>query len=526
MSPVRSRGANQDVPIPYITPSLRDYPVADDMQNRLDNGANLAPPDPSSGIKREITWSPKYDTQLEGSLWAPGCSAVTSSDPISDAFCRGRRTGHSFVPAPWRSLVYRNVDTPFPYFDDYVPFPHMPMNTAGFDCRAPRIMGDWMVSIPAILKAQYQGISEDVIPHNRRPRDWNLPARLHRRAPAVPGGQARRHPIRGGAGRCARRASPSITAAYATTTARTCWGTTSSTMLDPSRFVKYNDPAKARPDRLLPDPNRVSSRRHSAIDPLKPGYYVQPAMGIPYHAEWFDYDPTDASPWAPRRSNWPTVLKSGIPDSSLPSGQINLDHGDDRCPAAADRSPANGQPHRRPAEVRHHFAAVRPLAAEARVRSQARECACYARDEREEGVGLHRRQPAGLAGQGQPGAFAGRFRLHDGAGRGPLSAHLHQLPWSQGRRSWSSERRARGLLRGAGAAGQFRCRAVRPAGQPGRQHGVRVRHRHAQQPGRRGEVGVALHALDDPGWNVATHSSGRDQPGPGDDDPRCSGGKI
>ncbi len=30
MSPVRSRGANQDMPIPYITPSLRDYPVADD----------------------------------------------------------------------------------------------------------------------------------------------------------------------------------------------------------------------------------------------------------------------------------------------------------------------------------------------------------------------------------------------------------------------------------------------------------------------------------------------------------------
>ena len=29
MSPVRARGANGDIPIPYITPSLRDYPVAD-----------------------------------------------------------------------------------------------------------------------------------------------------------------------------------------------------------------------------------------------------------------------------------------------------------------------------------------------------------------------------------------------------------------------------------------------------------------------------------------------------------------
>ena len=33
------------------------------------------------------------------------------------------------VAAPWRSLIYRNVDTPFTYFDDFVIFPHMPMNT-------------------------------------------------------------------------------------------------------------------------------------------------------------------------------------------------------------------------------------------------------------------------------------------------------------------------------------------------------------------------------------------------------------
>ena len=27
----------------------------------------------------------------------------------------------------------------------------MPLNSAGFDCRVPRIMGDWMTSIPATL---------------------------------------------------------------------------------------------------------------------------------------------------------------------------------------------------------------------------------------------------------------------------------------------------------------------------------------------------------------------------------------
>src|SRR5262249_39728338 len=38
-SPVRVRGAKGDVPIPYITPSLRDYPVStSDGAFRLDNG--------------------------------------------------------------------------------------------------------------------------------------------------------------------------------------------------------------------------------------------------------------------------------------------------------------------------------------------------------------------------------------------------------------------------------------------------------------------------------------------------------
>ena len=66
------------------------------------------------------------------------------------------------MPAPWRSLIYRNVDSPFAYFDDYVPFPHMPMNTFGYDCRAPRIMGNWMVGLPAARKRP--SIPEDGLP--------------------------------------------------------------------------------------------------------------------------------------------------------------------------------------------------------------------------------------------------------------------------------------------------------------------------------------------------------------------------
>src|SRR6185369_9102799 len=70
-----------------------------------------------------------------------------------------------YIAAPWRSLIYRNTDSPFTYSDDYALFSHMPRNTPGFDCRLPRIVGDWMVSIPARLKLQPGSLeSQDATP--------------------------------------------------------------------------------------------------------------------------------------------------------------------------------------------------------------------------------------------------------------------------------------------------------------------------------------------------------------------------
>ncbi len=109
MSPRATRGAAGSTPIPYITPSLMDLPAPD-----------------TSGV---FYW-PKAG-ELEVML------------------------GNSYqILAPWRSLVYRGVDTPFSYSDDLALFPHMPMATPGFDCRAPQILGDWMVSIPAVRTNQ------------------------------------------------------------------------------------------------------------------------------------------------------------------------------------------------------------------------------------------------------------------------------------------------------------------------------------------------------------------------------------
>jgi mono/diheme cytochrome c family protein len=93
------------IPTPYITPSLEEQP------------------------------SLNKDEDRSTPMW-PGMLTVVDQVP---------------PPAPWRSLIYRNVDTTFTYSDGKTIFPHMPMDTAGFDCRAPRIMAEWMLSIPSEL---------------------------------------------------------------------------------------------------------------------------------------------------------------------------------------------------------------------------------------------------------------------------------------------------------------------------------------------------------------------------------------
>jgi mono/diheme cytochrome c family protein len=110
-SPRTSRGAEGRA-VPYITPSLYDL---------LPYGYT---PSIASG---RGTYTAKFFFDL--------------ADPNSA----------DFDLAPWRSLIYRNTQSPFIYGDDLTIFPHMPLNTAGYDCRVSQILGNWMVSIPAVL---------------------------------------------------------------------------------------------------------------------------------------------------------------------------------------------------------------------------------------------------------------------------------------------------------------------------------------------------------------------------------------
>jgi mono/diheme cytochrome c family protein len=106
-SPRIGRGLSGDTPIHYITPSLVDLPRQD----------------PHGGNQNQ------------------------------DVFVQGAKAPlFSVAYGPWRSLIYRNVDAAFAYTDDLALYPHMPMNTPGYDPRAKQIFSDWMVSIPAVRK--------------------------------------------------------------------------------------------------------------------------------------------------------------------------------------------------------------------------------------------------------------------------------------------------------------------------------------------------------------------------------------
>ncbi len=120
-SPRIHRGATQGELIPYITPSVLDHEPAGDSSNN---------------------WKPKVVVTLRKTDDGTGTgNTYTGEFP-------------SMIFAPWRSLIYRNVDTPFSYAEDFALFPRMPMNTPGYDCRARRIFGSWMASIPALWKGR------------------------------------------------------------------------------------------------------------------------------------------------------------------------------------------------------------------------------------------------------------------------------------------------------------------------------------------------------------------------------------
>jgi mono/diheme cytochrome c family protein len=319
MSPLRKRGASNDIPMPYVTPSLRDYPTTDSTGlTRIDNQVAFDPNDPGA-----ITYTPKFPPGSgDGSKT---CANVTDADDRS--YCGDRKTGRPFVPAPWRSLIYRNVDAPASYFDDYVPFPRMPMHTAGFDCRAPRIMGDWMAGLPSIRKLAHlasltggEAPSEDVLPQAANGRAPVLGS-LKTGYDDNPQPYMEVRPDSALYEKALAAARARLVEYHDGVRYQYCQDVISPDIYDP--FVPEH---KEYPYRPNPHQYQLTYQESPPLDPAHPDRLVQPRIGVPLHVHWIDFDPTDPPPpWVPRRTEWQDVLVNGKPDTALPVGQKPLE---------------------------------------------------------------------------------------------------------------------------------------------------------------------------------------------------------
>ena len=241
-SPIRHRGLNQDIQIPYITPSLFDYP--------------------------EFVSIPK-----------------SFCPTLENGSCGDNTAGEVWVLAPWRSLIYRNTDTPYDYFDDYAPFPHMPLNTSGYDCRVAQIMGDWMVSIPGKIKHPAQ--SQSVFPG---PDDFppNANSDPQPYAEVFPGDPDYDAAVGGAATR--------LTQYHNSYRYGFCPPQYKADIVDPVIQSEVSLNQTVQPDtQLIPSPT-------------DPNQYIMPAL-TPIRPDYISFDDTDPpGPWIPRRPDWETAL--------------------------------------------------------------------------------------------------------------------------------------------------------------------------------------------------------------------------
>ncbi|HKQ71833.1 MAG TPA: hypothetical protein VJT73_20960, partial [Polyangiaceae bacterium] len=272
MSPRISRGPSGSVRIPYITPSLVDYPV---------------PIVPSI----DAFYVPKHDFTANVAKAAEGSVPRTI-------------LGREMILAPWRSLVYRNVDTPFTYADDASLFPHMPMNTPGFDCRAPRIMANWMVSIPARRK-RLNDYQEYAVPvesggHERDGDDSEQPY-----VEVKPGEKDYETAVEAAQQRLQLYEAGVPFLHELPTRERV-----------PSRYRYCPDTS----DIVDPDVVRYPDKVSAPTDSDQPT--IMPRDGVPDRPHWVVTDLTDSQgDWAPRRPDWPTQIVTIPP---LPAGTENL----------------------------------------------------------------------------------------------------------------------------------------------------------------------------------------------------------
>jgi mono/diheme cytochrome c family protein len=185
--------------------------------------------------------------------------------------------------APWRSLIWRNVYTPFTYTENSTLYIHMPRNAAGYDCRAHQIMANWMLSIPTV--ANISTNLDELAGQPVMEVSATDPSQAFAYAQAKLQGQQRIEQ-------------------YATGLSG-AWCPNDDDLVDPQVLLS-KDPTTG----LYTQPSPVDEGL--PITPrVNPNYEFPPGIGdnVPDHAHWISTDTSDATnKWVPRRANWKNYL--------------------------------------------------------------------------------------------------------------------------------------------------------------------------------------------------------------------------
>lgn len=292
-SPRAKAMPSQDKLIPYIAPTFGDFQLPTDVD--YVQGKDYQP--------GKSNWMSLPQDQTTGAFALLDYQSFNTPDldPL---------TGHFRFVAPWRSLIWRNVYTPFTYTDHSTIYIHMPRNVAGFDCRLPNIMAKWMLSIPVTRDPELQSNSNLNVPvdgvYDGQPTEitGDDPSQAYAYGQAVQAAAQRvdqyEHSVVGQ------------------------WCPADDDIVDPMVISSV-------------DPTTGTQTLTTPIDQgFPPGARVNPVFestatarasgdGVPSHAHWISLDTTETpGKWVPRRPNWQDYLvKRDLTVPSMPSGVID-----------------------------------------------------------------------------------------------------------------------------------------------------------------------------------------------------------
>jgi mono/diheme cytochrome c family protein len=253
-SPRAKAGKNQNVRFPYITPAFGDHFLSpSDVSGAQDTKELEFPPsNPPIVDESPLEWDPQGTFTFLG---------------------------------PWRSLIWRNVYTPFTYEEDGTIFIHMPRNAPGHDCRAQKIMADWMLSIPSVpkpasaLSRDARAIDQPVVEATNR----SVTPRVLSDALEL--------------------AARNVAAYRQSVTGAQC--PADDDIVDPKVILSPVEPGTSRKERQTPLDDGFFSSPRVAPDLAFDGF----RDSVPDHAHWVPTDLTeDSGRWVPRRPTWKDVI--------------------------------------------------------------------------------------------------------------------------------------------------------------------------------------------------------------------------